>query len=85
MYFKINNREVWRSPSCGGGQGEVVQTTNYYPSGLPWAYTTDVAQPYMYNGKEFIEMNGYDTYDYDARLYYAAIARFTTIDPMAEK
>ena len=43
------------------------------------------AQPYKYNGKEFIEMHGYDTYDYGARGLYAALMRFTTIDPLCEK
>jgi len=30
-------------------------------------------------------MNGYDTYDYGARGYYATTGRFSTPDPMAEK
>ena len=42
-------------------------------------------QPYKYNGKEFIEMHGYDTYDYGFRGYYPAVGRFTTVDPLAEK
>ena len=82
-----NNREVVKFPSFGGAGvvGELVQVTNYYPSGLPWKYETEQVQPYLYNGKEFVEMGGLDTYDYGARGYYAAIGRFTTIDPLAEK
>ncbi|HOK36847.1 MAG TPA: RHS repeat-associated core domain-containing protein [Paludibacteraceae bacterium] len=38
-----------------------------------------------YNGKEFVEMHGYDTYDYGVRGMYPAIMRFTTPDPLAEK
>lgn len=38
----------------------------------------------LYNEKEFIEMHGYDTYDFEWRHYYPAIARFVTIDPLAE-
>ena len=38
-----------------------------------------------YNGKEFIEMHGYDTYDCGARGMYPALMRFTTPDPLAEK
>ena len=74
-----NNREVWNAT-----QGEIVQVTNYYPSGLPWTYETEQVQPYLYNGKEFVEMGGFDTYDYGFRGYYPAIVRFTSIDPLAE-
>ena len=42
-------------------------------------------QPYKYNGKEFVEMHGYDTYDYGVRGMYPAIMRFTTPDPLAER
>jgi len=55
---------------------------------LPWATSSSDnpgLQPYKYNGKEFVEMHGYDTYDYGARGMYPAIIRFTTLDPLAEK
>lgn len=42
-------------------------------------------QPYLYNGKEFIEAHGLNEYDSQARRYYAAIMRTTTMDPLAEK
>jgi RHS repeat-associated protein len=42
-------------------------------------------QSRKYNGKEFVEAHGYDTYDYGARGYYPPIMRFTTVDPLAEK
>ena len=66
----------------------VVQYTQYYPSGLPWESNSGDnpgLQHKKYNGKEFIEMNNYDTYDYGARGYYPAIGRFTTVDPLAER
>ncbi|MDR1544935.1 MAG: RHS repeat-associated core domain-containing protein, partial [Prevotellaceae bacterium] len=78
-----NNREVWRV-----ADNKTVQITHYYPSGMPWATTQEQnpdLQPYKYNGKEFVEDYGYDAYDYGFRGYYAAIGRFTSIDPMAEK
>ena len=78
-----NNREVW----CAN-TNSTAQRTQYYPSGLPWVSNTDDnpdLQPRKYNGKEFIEMHGYETYDYGARGYYPAMGRFTTIDPLAEK
>ena len=74
-----NNREVWNASTQ-----QTVQRNNYYPSGLPWKYETEnLESPYMYNGKEFVEMD-YDTYDYGARGYYAAIGRFMSVDPLAE-
>jgi len=77
-----NIREVWgRTP----GGFLTVQQTQYYPSGLPWTEGTGASlQPFKYNNKEFIEMNGYDTYDYGARGYYPAMGRFTSMDPLAE-
>jgi RHS repeat-associated protein len=87
-----NNREVWRATYIGGITGNLIpaatlQQTQYYPSGLPWASnSTDNPglQERKYNGKEFVEMNGYDTYDYGARGYYPAMGRFTSVDPLAE-
>jgi len=78
-----NNREVWLA-----NNNTTVQRTQYYPSGLPWASNTGDnpdLQNKKYNGKEFVEMHGYDTYDYGARGYYAAIDRWTSVDPLAEK
>ena len=58
----------------------------YYPFGLPYeAHYQPEEQPYKYGGKEFIELHGYDSYDFDARMYYPALCRFTTMDPLCEK
>jgi len=78
-----NNREVWVANTK-----KTLQRTQYYPSGLPWASNTGDnpgQQERKYNGKEFVEMHGYDTYDYGARGYYPAMGRFTSVDPLAEK
>lgn len=64
----------------------VVQRTMYYASGVPMAQSWGrETQPYLYNGKEFVEAHGWNTYDYGFRGYYASIGRFTTIDPLAEQ
>ena len=53
---------------------------------MPWAGSEgSEAQPRKYNGKEWVEAFGYDNYLYGARDYYAAIGRFTVIDPLAYK
>ena len=84
-----NNREVWKAAYSINGTvtpAAVVQQTSYYPSGLPWSDGSGVStQTYKYNGKEFVEMHGLDTYDYGARGYYPAMGRFMTMDPLAEK
>ena len=75
-----DNREVWQANT-----NTTIQSAQYYPSGLPWSEGTgqDI-QNRKYNGKEFVEMHGYDTYDYGARGMYPAIGRFMTVDPLAE-
>ncbi len=85
-----NNREVWRASHLWNGNtraAATVQRTQYYPSGLPWASNfgdNPGTQSKKYNGKEFVEMHGLDEYDSEARWFYPAIVRTTTIDPHAE-
>ncbi|WP_071149539.1 RHS repeat-associated core domain-containing protein [Bacteroides ndongoniae] len=64
--------------------GTVEETNHYYPFGGVFASTSSV-QPYKYNGKELDTKKGLNWYDYGARHYDAALGRFATVDPMAEK
>ncbi len=66
--------------------GAVEQTTHYYPYGGTFASTSNGSntQPYKYNGKELDAHNGLYWYDYGARHYDPAIARWTTQDPLAD-
>lgn len=69
--------------------GTVLESSDYYPFGLQVARGGQtVPSPehrYKYNGKELQTELGLDHYDYGMRFYDPVIARFTTIDPMAEK
>ena len=63
-----------------------IQSTIYYASGVPMAQSWGKdRQPYLYNGKEFVEAHGLNEYDSQARMYYAPIMRTTTMDPLTEK
>jgi RHS repeat-associated protein len=64
--------------------GAVEETNHYYPFGGVFASSNNV-QPYKYNGKELDTKKGLNWYDYGARMYDAALGRFTTNDPLAEK
>ena len=64
--------------------GTVEETNHYYPFGGVFASTSSI-QPYKYNGKELDTKKGLNWYDYGARHYDAALGRFATVDPMAEK
>lgn len=64
--------------------GNVEETNHYYPFGGVFANTGN-AQPYKYNGKELDAKKGLNWYDYGARHYDAALGRFITTDPLAEK
>ena len=63
--------------------GAVEEVNHYYPFGGTFASTS--VQPYKYNGKEYDDKKGLNWYDYGARMYDAAIGRFTTQDRFAEK
>lgn len=64
-----------------------VQRNGYYAYGGPygdWNTNAD-AQPLKFLGKEWDHQHGLDFYDYGARLYDPAVARWTTMDPLCEK
>lgn len=81
-----NNREVWRANT-----NQTIQKTQYYPSGLLWARNSSddtelplYANNRKYNGKEFVEMHGYDATDLGWRSIHNAKFRFDSFDPDAE-
>ena len=77
-----------RSGTLRRAEDAIVQKNHYYPFGTAFAETPVAEQgkqPYKYNGKELDPMHGLNQYDYSARYYDPAIARFTTPDPLAEK
>ena len=85
-YHYIKNHIGNNSAVVNSVADTLVQGTVYYASGVPMesSFGRD-EQPYLYNGKEFIEAHGLNEYDSQARMYYATIMRTTTMDPMAEK
>ncbi|MFV0327753.1 MAG: RHS repeat-associated core domain-containing protein [Bacteroides xylanisolvens] len=64
--------------------GEIEEINHYYPFGGTFASSSSI-QPYKYNGKELDTKNGLNWYDYGARHYDAALGRWHTVDPLAEK
>jgi RHS repeat-associated protein len=86
----LGNVRVSFSDDNGDGSilatSEIKQVSDYYPFGMLQENIDnrgDATQDYLYNGKELQEE--LDWYDYGARMYDAALGRFTTIDPWAEK
>ena len=68
-------------------QGEVVQQNDFYPFGakaLKSGYAENDNR-FLFSGKEQQNMLDVNTYDFGARMYDAAIARWTCVDPMGEK
>ncbi|MCI5055204.1 MAG: RHS repeat-associated core domain-containing protein, partial [Flavobacteriales bacterium] len=69
-------------------EDEVLQRNAYYPFGMemskPNQAIIGTENDYQYNGKEITQDFGLNWYDYQARWYDPAIARWHTIDPLAE-
>ena len=64
----------------------VEQVNHYYPFGALFGESTGGDKNrYKYNGKELDRLNGLNWYDYGARWHDAALGRWATVDPMAEK
>ena len=66
--------------------GSVEQTNHYYPYGALFAESMNGdVQRFKYNGKELDRKFGLNWYDHGARHNDAAIGRWHSMDPMAEK
>lgn len=67
------------------GGANLVQRDDYYPFGMEISSGTTVSpkNEYLYNKKELQEELG--MYDYGARFYDPVIARWTSVDPLAEQ
>jgi RHS repeat-associated protein len=68
---------------------EIIQENHYYPFGMAmegaWEHVVpEVAQDYLYNGKEMQGDFGLDWLDYGARYYDAAIGRWNGVDLLSE-
>ena len=88
-FFYYNSDHLGNIREVIDEKGDVVQITNYYPFGTPYATeagnTNADLQTHKYNGKEFDTMHGLNTYDYGARQYNALLGRWDRIDPLCEK
>ena len=81
-YYCLGNvREVISEP------GEAKQVNAYYPFGTPihTLGTNECRQRYKYNGKEFDELHGLNTYDYGAHQYAPLLPMWDRVDPLVEK
>jgi RHS repeat-associated protein len=67
-----------------------IEEANYYPFGLEHkgynnvVTSTNPAQKYKYNGKEFQDELGLNMYDYGARMYDPALGRWFVNDKLAD-
>lgn len=81
-----NNRISFTRNSAG--TLEITDANDYYPFGMNHLNTggaffgQNTYKNYKYNGKE---LQGSGMYDYGARFYMSDIARWSVIDPLAEK
>jgi RHS repeat-associated protein len=89
----LGNARVTYSDSDNDGTltvADIRQINHYYPFGLNMEGNWNGAFPeaknkYQYNGKEWNDDFGLGWNDYGARFYDPAIARWTAVDPLAEK
>ncbi|MFM9951079.1 MAG: RHS repeat domain-containing protein [Saprospiraceae bacterium] len=81
-----NSRVMFRA---NGSTAQVLQENHYYPFGMEmegaWTAQVGTENKYQYNGKELVEDFGWNWSDYGARGYDAAVGRWWSVDPLANK
>jgi len=84
-YYRKDHLGSIREVDTYQGGPTVVQKTQYYPSGTPFAESFGAGeQPYKFTGKEMITMHGLNWQDFGARWLDNARLQFTSVDPLAE-
>ena len=86
--YQGNIAQVWQVSDSSGffSEPKMVQLNEYYLDGTPTPRTIGAeAQPYKYNGNEWVRFNGNDAYDFNARQYQSTLLRFDRPDDFAEK
>src|SRR5690606_30441083 len=80
VYFDDLRVEHIKSP--------IVSTSDYYAFGMQFnnfEKENSAEQKYLYNLKELQDELNLEWYDYGARMYYPAIARWMAVDPLADQ
>ncbi|MEL7340684.1 MAG: RHS repeat-associated core domain-containing protein, partial [Bacteroidota bacterium] len=82
-----NTRVTFGDPD-GNGIADPLQEDHYYPFGMKQSAAGSLqaspANQYRYNGKEYQDELSLGWYDYGFRWFSADIARFVSVDPLAE-
>jgi len=82
------NREVWRAAFTSWNGQPIAETTvrrtQFYPSGVPWPGFRGGWSQRLFQDMEFIEMHGWDKYDFHARWYCPYTTRTGVPDPLVE-
>lgn len=67
-----------------GWAGQEIQSTDYYPYGMPVSTSTGAASNrYKYSSKELETRDGMNMYNFDARMYFADLGLMNRPDPQA--
>ncbi len=85
----LGNARVSFTDEDGNGTPELLQEDHYYPFGMqmPGLHYAGGGAPenkYLYNGKELVDDEGINLYDYGFRFYDAALGRWHVIDALSE-
>ncbi len=86
FYFFVKDH-VGSNRVVFGENGDIVQLSHFYPFGGHFAddgVAAD-AQSFKFAGKELERMQGLDSYDFGARLYYPCLPTWDRIDPKCEE
>jgi RHS repeat-associated protein len=86
---RVTFKDIGNDGLITSADRDEMQINHYYPFGLNmegnWQGGIYNQNKYQYNGKELNQDFGLDWNDYGARFYDPALARWTTVDPLADK